>query len=191
MATNHNNATYIMKNLVKICLIFFCAIATVSFAQDTTEPSTSKSLLDGLLKEIISVDSTPEAAPSPVEGQQYRNSIKQEDYTEQAQLQGLNKITARTSLLPLTLNQSQNFGNLEVSLHACWHAPIEEEPESKALLTISEEMPGEEKKQVFQGWMFASSPGLSALEHPIYDITLIECQKNMGPSPNKTVQTNY
>lgn len=105
------------------------------------------------------------------------------DFTDQVSLQALNKITARVSTLTLSLDQKATFGNLEIALLKCWKSPPEEQPEHKALLEIWEQVPGEKKKEIFKGWMFASSPALSALEHPVYDITLLRCQMSKLPVP--------
>jgi len=95
-------------------------------------------------------------------------------------LKGLNKITARTSLLIIKKGRKIRFGNLEITLHECWKAPPTEKAETKALVEIWEKKePGslssEKKNRVFLGWMFASSPALSALEHPVYDVTIRDC----------------
>jgi hypothetical protein len=92
-------------------------------------------------------------------------------------LQGINKITARASSLTVKVGESINFGNLEIFAKQCWKAPPNEEPDNKVLLQIMEQKPGENKEQVFYGWMFSSSPAMSALEHPVYDITVINCEK--------------
>lgn len=105
------------------------------------------------------------------------NEEPQRNYTNMATLQGLNKITARTSALVSPVGSSIRFGNLEVFIRLCWKSSPEETPDSKALLDIWEQKPGEDKKQIFYGWMFASSPALSALEHPVYDITVIDCKQ--------------
>jgi hypothetical protein len=105
-----------------------------------------------------------------------QNDVYQEqNFTDSVILQGINKITARVSSLTIHINQKVNFGNLEIELLKCWRAPPEEEPESKSLLKVWEQIPGEDKRQIFFGWMFTSSPALSALEHPVYDVTVTEC----------------
>lgn len=98
--------------------------------------------------------------------------------TQHGLLQGLNKITARTSELPLSVNKKAPFGTLTITLHKCWKSAPDELPENKALLEITEHIPGESKKLLFYGWMFSSSPSLSALEHPVYDVTVLECHNN-------------
>ncbi|MDA0781027.1 MAG: DUF2155 domain-containing protein [Rickettsiales bacterium] len=99
----------------------------------------------------------------------------EKDFTNSVSLQGINKITARVSSFDVQKDNKMNFGNLEVQLIKCWKAPPEEEPENKALLRIWEQIPGEDKKEIFFGWMFSSSPALSALEHPVYDIVVKGC----------------
>jgi len=110
-----------------------------------------------------------------------------EDFTDTATFQGLNKITAHVSSLILTVGQTSYFGNLEITLHSCWKAPTDQEPESKAFIDILEHVPGEKNRQRFHGWMFASSPALSALEHPVYDITLINCTNSKDAPPTAII----
>lgn len=102
-------------------------------------------------------------------------TYKQEDFKQSVLLQGINKITATVSSFNLKKNAKTNFGNLEIQLIKCWKAPPEQEPENKALLRIWEQIPNEEKKEIFFGWMFSSSLALSSLEHPVYDIAVKEC----------------
>ncbi len=91
-------------------------------------------------------------------------------------LQGLNKVTGHISKFDGPLGTVLHFGNLEIVARRCWKAPPEEQPENAALLEISELKPGEPSERIFLGWMFSSSPGLSGLEHPVYDITVLSCE---------------
>lgn len=93
-----------------------------------------------------------------------------------AVLQGLDKITARISAIKAPIGQPVRFGTLEITARACDKRPPEEPPESTAYLEIRELRPGEQPVRVFAGWMFASSPALSALEHPVYDVSVVDCQ---------------
>lgn len=118
------------------------------------------------------------------------HSRKEEDsthYRDEAILQGLNKITARTSELKVKLGDFIRFGNLKIILHACWKSPPEEEPENKALLEVWEEIPGEQRIKIFSGWMFSSSPLISAPQHPVYDVTLVKCTGNV-PKPDDSAK---
>ncbi len=95
---------------------------------------------------------------------------------EAAVLQGLDKITARISTIKAPIGQAVRFGALEITVRACDKRPPEEPPESAAYMEIREIRPGEPPARVFAGWMFASSPALSALEHPVYDVSVVDCQ---------------
>lgn len=92
-----------------------------------------------------------------------------------AELQALDKITARVSLIEAPLDLPVRFGTLEITVRSCNKTPPEEPPESAVFLEIRELKPGEPATKLFEGWMFASSPGLSALEHPVYDVWVIDC----------------
>ena len=92
-----------------------------------------------------------------------------------AVLQGLDKVTARISTIKAPLNEPVRFGTLEVIVRTCSKTPPEEPPESAAFIEIYEARPGEERVSLFSGWMFASSPALSAMEHPVYDVWVVDC----------------
>lgn len=91
-------------------------------------------------------------------------------------LQGLNKVMGRVSTLEIPLGAMVRFENLEIIARKCWKSSPDERPENASLLEIREVKAGEEPKQIFLGWMFSSSPGLSALEHPVYDVTVLSCE---------------
>ena len=92
-----------------------------------------------------------------------------------AVLQGLDKITARISTINVAVGQTVSFGSLQITLKACDKHPPEETPESAAFLQIIEQKEGEAPVTRFSGWMFASSPALSAMEHPVYDLWVLDC----------------
>ncbi len=97
-----------------------------------------------------------------------------------AVLQGLNKVTARVSAIDAPVGRAVRFGTLEITAHTCHKAPPEEPPESAAFLEIRDLKPDEPPVELFVGWMFASSPALSALEHPVYDIWVLDCRGGGG-----------
>ncbi len=91
-------------------------------------------------------------------------------------LQGLDKVTARTRRLSVRVGQKVGFGTLSVKVDACRKSPPEDPPESAAFLQIASAAGGDAQPQpVFSGWMFASSPALSAMDHPVYDIWVVDC----------------
>ena len=95
---------------------------------------------------------------------------------EEAVLQGLDKITARISTIKVAVGETVSFGSLQITLRACDKRPPEETPESAAFLQVVEQKPGEQPVTRFSGWMFASSPALSAMEHPVYDLWVLDCE---------------
>jgi hypothetical protein len=98
-----------------------------------------------------------------------------------ALIQGLDKITARVSKFEAPVGALVHFGTLSIRVRDCEKNPPEETPESTAFLEIDEMRPGEKlARRLFSGWMFASSPALSALEHPVYDVNLLDCRADSG-----------
>jgi hypothetical protein len=104
-----------------------------------------------------------------------------------AVLQGLDKTTARISKFEAPVGKSVRFGTLVITVRDCVNHPPEEEPESAAFLQIDEVRQGDPttvvSERVFSGWMFASSPALSALENPIYDIGVLDCKSDTTAAP--------
>ena len=97
-----------------------------------------------------------------------------------AVLQGLDKVTARVSTLSVDIGDTIRFGTLDIVVRHCDKRPPEEAPESSAFLDIWQSRPGEKSVSLFRGWMFASSPALSALEHSVYDIWVLDCEDGIG-----------
>jgi hypothetical protein len=119
---------------------------------------------------------------------------------DKATLRALDKITGRSTDIEVIVGEPVVFGSLKVELEVCYQTPPEEAPESAAFLKIFSTQPvavetmdaavdansvetvSEENPELFSGWMYASSPGLSALEHPVYDVWVIRCT---APDPVK------
>ncbi len=97
-------------------------------------------------------------------------------------LRGLDKITAHISTFDAPVGQTVNFGALQITARACDKHPPEETPESSAFLEVVEARPGETPQTLFRGWMFASSPALSAMENPIYDLWVLDCRNEPSAS---------
>jgi len=102
-----------------------------------------------------------------------------------AVLRALDKMTARVEELDVPINQPLKFGTIMITVRTCRITPPEETPEAAAYLEVGEFKPGEKDTPVFHGWMFASSPALSAMEHPIYDIWVIGCKAAPASPPTK------
>ena len=92
-----------------------------------------------------------------------------------AVLQGLDKVTARVSTFEAPLDEPVRFGAFSIRVRHCDRTPPEEEPEATAFIEIDADREGEEPAAIFTGWMFASTPALNAVEHPVYDVWLLDC----------------
>lgn len=117
---------------------------------------------------------TPVPAPSPPPLSSPSGTI--------AILGGLDKITARVTDIEAPVDVPVTFGALKIIVRACHKRPPEEPPETTAYLQVFDVRGRDQPKPVFEGWMFASSPALSALEHPVYDLWIKDCKIVSGPS---------
>lgn len=96
---------------------------------------------------------------------------------EVAVFAALDKVTARISRLEIPLNQTQQFGSLKVTPRVCYSRPPDEPPKTTTFVEVEETMLDGQKKKLFTGWMFAESPGLHAVEHPVFDVWLTSCSQ--------------
>jgi hypothetical protein len=95
---------------------------------------------------------------------------------------GLDKITGRIINFDVAINETVRFGALEVTPRACYTRPPTEAPNTDAFIEVDELTLQGELKRIFTGWMFAASPGLNAVEHPIYDVWLTDCKGAPEPA---------
>jgi hypothetical protein len=114
------------------------------------------------------------AAPSPASAQ--AGSGREMEARPLAVLQSLDKGTARTATFEVPVGEARRFGTLTVRVRACREALPIDPPESAAFLEVWDTRPNEAAVGIFSGWMFASSPALSAIEHPLYDVWVMECR---------------
>lgn len=103
-----------------------------------------------------------------------------------AELQGLDKVTARTQRFFAPVGETTRFGTLEVTVGDCLVNTPDAPPESVAYLTIVDRKPGQSEEKLFAGWMFASTPSLSALDHGVYDVRVLACTMMQGSAPPKS-----
>lgn len=96
------------------------------------------------------------------------------------ELRALDKITARITVLRAKINQETRFGTLAIRPKYCRTRPPEEQPETYAYLEIFDLKHDQTRSKVFSGWMMASNPALNALEHPVYDVWVINCKISDG-----------
>jgi len=106
--------------------------------------------------------------------------------TKFAALRGLDKITGRITTMVAKVGDTVRFGSLSIIVRSCRMRPPEETPESAAFLDITDIKPDKPPVDVFRGWMFASSPAVSAMDHPVYDIWVLECREPLSPGEKST-----
>jgi len=131
----------------------------------------------------------PGQAPPPAATVQPGDEIvtappAQKVVNKQAVFAGLDKITGRIIKFDVDMEETVQFGALRVKPHACYTRPATEAANTDAFVDVDEITLQGEVKRIFSGWMFAASPGLSGVEHPIYDVWLTDCK-----GPEATVAT--
>ena len=95
---------------------------------------------------------------------------------KKASFSGLDKITGRIINFDEDIGETVQFGALRVKTDACYTRPATEAANTDAFVEVDEITLQGEVKRIFSGWMFAASPGLHGVEHPIYDIWLTDCK---------------
>jgi hypothetical protein len=94
---------------------------------------------------------------------------------------GLDKITGRITEFDAPIEKTVTFGQLKVTPHICYTRPPTEAPNTTTYVDVEEITLSNEQRKIFSGWMFASSPGLSGVEHPIFDVWLVDCKGGARP----------
>jgi hypothetical protein len=104
---------------------------------------------------------------TPATAQRIENSV--------AVFAALDKVTAKISKLEVPLNQTATFGSLKVTPRVCYTRAPTEPPKTTTFVEVDEKLLDGKEKRLFTGWMFADSPGLNAVEHPVFDVWLTDC----------------
>lgn len=107
-------------------------------------------------------------------------------------LRGLDKMTGRATDIVAPIGKPVHFATLSILVRTCYSTPPTEPPETTAFLEITDKRPDEKTKKIFSGWMFASTPSINGMEHPLYDVWVIKCKTNepgvvASVAPAKTV----
>jgi len=102
-----------------------------------------------------------------------------------ATFSGLDKITGRIITFDVYIGETYQFGALQVTPRVCYTSSKDEAARTDGFVEVNEITLGQKIQRIFTGWMFADSPGLNAVEHPVYDIWLKDCkQKSAVPTPH-------
>lgn len=99
-------------------------------------------------------------------------------------LRGLDKISGKSTTLVAPIGKPIQYATLTIVARYCYSTPPTETPETAAFVQIDDHRPDQPERRVFSGWMYASSPGLHGMEHPIYDVSVITCKAR---EPGQTV----
>lgn len=96
---------------------------------------------------------------------------------------GIDKVTGRIHSFDVYIDETVQFGALQVTPRVCYTRPETETPKTTAFLEVDEITLEAKIRRIFSGWMFAASPGLNAIEHPVYDIWLKDCKMDSEVPP--------
>lgn len=103
-----------------------------------------------------------------------------------AEFSGIDKITGRIITFDVYIDETVQFGALQVTPRVCYSRPEAEEPKTDSFVEVDEITLDRKIRRIFTGWMFAESPGLNAVEHPIYDVWLKQCKQDSDVPPPRT-----
>ncbi|RUZ76431.1 DUF2155 domain-containing protein [Mesorhizobium sp. M7A.F.Ca.US.006.01.1.1] len=143
--------------------------------------SASLALAAGLAVSTVALAASPEpAAPAPAlpaGADRVTNAV--------AEFAGIDKITGRIITFDVYIDETVQFGALQVTPRVCYSRPQTEEPKTDSFVEVDEITLDRKIRRIFTGWMFAESPGLNAVEHAVYDVWLKACkQKSDVPAPD-------
>ncbi|MGH1420008.1 MAG: DUF2155 domain-containing protein [Hyphomicrobiaceae bacterium] len=108
-------------------------------------------------------------------------SAQQRISNQVAVFAALDKVTATIKKLEVPLGETQEFGSLKITPRVCFSRAATEKPKTSSFVEVEETLLEGEQKRIFTGWMFAESPGLNAVEHPVFDVWLTGCEKPDNP----------
>jgi len=100
-----------------------------------------------------------------------------------AEFAGLDKITGRITTFDVYMDETVQFGALQVTPRVCYSSPETAEPKTDAFVEVDEITLDRKIQRIFTGWMFAESPGLNAVDHPVYDVWLKSCKQTSDVPP--------
>ena len=103
-----------------------------------------------------------------------------------AEFTGVDKITGRIITFDVYIDETVQFGALQVTPRVCYSRPVTEEPKTDSFVEVDEITLDRKIRRIFTGWMFAESPGLNAVEHAVYDVWLKSCKQSSDVPAPKT-----
>lgn len=107
-----------------------------------------------------------------------------------AEFTGIDKITGRIISFDVYIDETVQFGALQVTPRVCYSRPNTEEPKTDSFVEVDEVTLDRKVRRIFTGWMFAQSPGLNAVEHAVYDVWLKDCKQKSDVPPPEAPKAN-
>ena len=144
----------------------------VAAAQNVTTPKTAAPVPPPAAQPPA--DAAPSPPPAPPQG------------GTQLIMRGLDKITGRPTSITAPIGKQVTFATLTITARFCYSTPASETPETAAFVQVEDHRPDQPARRIFSGWMYASSPGLNGVEHPLYDVWVISCNN----APASAVASN-
>jgi hypothetical protein len=158
-----------MKQLALLALGVAAIAVTAALAQtDPTVPAAAPTPAAQPLAPDAAASADAAAVPPPAPP---KNAV--------LEIKALDKITGKAIILAAPLNKPVKFATLTITARTCYSTPASETPETSAFLQIDDDRPDRSHTRAFSGWMYASSPGLNSLQHPLYDVWVMSCITNV------------
>ncbi len=132
----------------------------------------------------LAQDAKPELVPPSPDEKPIVNEGPTRLSNPVAEFTGIDKITGRIITFDVYINETVQFGALQVTPRVCYSRPDSKQPKTDSFVEVDEITLDRKIRRIFTGYMFAESPGLNAVEHPVYDVWLKSCkQKSEVPPP--------
>ncbi len=131
------------------------------------------------------------AQPAMAQDEQQPAAEDQRISNPVAEFTGIDKITGRIITFDVYVNETVQFGALQVTPRVCYSSPdTAEDPQTDSFVEVDEITLDRKIRRIFNGWMFAESPGLNAVEHAVYDVWLKDCKASSNvPPPEASAQS--
>ncbi|WP_354670521.1 DUF2155 domain-containing protein [Aquibium sp. ELW1220] len=107
-----------------------------------------------------------------------------------AEFTGIDKVTGRIITFDVYIDETVQFGALQVTPRVCLSSPDTDEARTDSFVEVDEITLDRKIRRIFTGWMFAESPGLNAVEHSVYDVWLKACKQNSDVPPPETAKAD-
>ncbi|HEX4635597.1 MAG TPA: DUF2155 domain-containing protein [Rhizomicrobium sp.] len=170
-----------MKRVLSWSALVLVSLGAAALAQDgstlkTVAPKAANPVPAAAVPAPDATTEPPAPPPAPPQG------------GTELTMRGLDKITGRPTSIAAPIGKPVHFATLTITARYCYSTPPSETPETTAFVQVEDHRPDQPGRRVFSGWMYASSPGLNALEHPLYDVWVISC--NNAPASAVAANTS-